>query len=296
MSINTKRAPVNETLDKKTKISLLLDHHRPMLNKMGITNPNYCPKMAYMDRGERVVSFFPSEIERGEDIYTEFVSRDYDSEDETRTLYKWKYNPHYASEYRVTEPHSANHTIRYIIPVAELFAVEQEDSFDDFESRKKWWFDLKPKKTFESYLFFNIVYRFRIKVCPTFERMKKKGYYKFSNYPVYDFFKNANITFSNSDGLSIYEEYKQKADALILLDPPYLLSDNSLYFTASGVEIYQYLSENNFNKEPAKIYMIVESTWITKLLFKKDQIHEYAKKYQLTKKNTYHSIFSNVKI
>ena len=134
MSINTKRAPVNETLDKKTKISLLLDHHRPMLTRMGITNPHYCPKMAYMDRGERVVSFFPSEIERGEDIFTEFVSRDYDSEDETRTLYRWKYNPHYASEYRVTEPHSANHTIRYIIPVAELFAVENSnDSIDDFE-------------------------------------------------------------------------------------------------------------------------------------------------------------------
>ena len=49
-------------------------------------------------------------------------------------MYKWKYNPHYASEYRVTEPHSANHTIRYIIPVAELFAVTNTDeSFDDFE-------------------------------------------------------------------------------------------------------------------------------------------------------------------
>ncbi len=90
--------------------------------------------MAYFDQGERVVSFFPSEIERGEDIYTEFVSRDYDSEDETRTLYKWKYNPHYKSEYRVTEPHSANHTIRYIIPVEELIVVENtSDSFDEFD-------------------------------------------------------------------------------------------------------------------------------------------------------------------
>jgi hypothetical protein len=34
----------------------------------------------------------------------------------------------------VTEPHSANHTIRYIIPVEELYAygkaVEVEDEFD----------------------------------------------------------------------------------------------------------------------------------------------------------------------
>lgn len=132
--IRTKKGPVNETLDKKTKISLLLDYHKPLLSKLGVSNPNYCPKMAYFDQGERVVSFFPSEIERGEDIYTEFVSRDYDSEDETRTLYKWKYNPHYKSEYRVTEPHSANHTIRYIIPVEELIVVENTgDSFDEFD-------------------------------------------------------------------------------------------------------------------------------------------------------------------
>jgi hypothetical protein len=123
MGLSTKKVPTNETLDKKTKIALLLEHHRPTLNKLGVTAPHFCPKMAYIDKGERVISFFPSEVEKGEDIYVEFVSRDYDSEDETRTLYKWKFNPHYATEYRITEPHTATHTIRYIIPVAELFVV-----------------------------------------------------------------------------------------------------------------------------------------------------------------------------
>jgi hypothetical protein len=133
MAISTKRL-TNETLDKKTKIENLKSHHKKTFAKLGIDNPFYSPKMAYFDSGERVISFFPSEIERGEDIFTEFVSRDYESEDETRTLYKWKYNPHYASEYRVTEPHSANHTIRYIIPVEELYVCKDEEvDFEEFD-------------------------------------------------------------------------------------------------------------------------------------------------------------------
>jgi hypothetical protein len=136
MSINTKKNTV-ETLDKKAKIELLKNYHKKTFSKLGVTNPAYSPKMAYYDAGERVISFFPSEVEKGEDIFTEFVSRDYDSEDDERTLYKWKYNPHYATEYRVTAPHSANHTIRYIIPVEELIdctnttvAVVDEEEFD----------------------------------------------------------------------------------------------------------------------------------------------------------------------
>lgn len=133
MAISTKKQ-TNETLDKKAKIEILKSYHKKTFAKLGIKDPFFSPKMAYFDSGERVISFFPSEIEKGEDIFTEFVSRDYESEDETRTLYKWKYNPHYASEYKVTEPHSANHTIRYIIPVEELHAyTEQEDELDEFD-------------------------------------------------------------------------------------------------------------------------------------------------------------------
>ena len=81
MSINTKKNTV-ETLDKKAKIEILKSHHKTMFAKLGVKDPVFSPKMAYYDSGERVISFFPSEIEKGEDIFTEFVSRDYDSEDE----------------------------------------------------------------------------------------------------------------------------------------------------------------------------------------------------------------------
>ena len=135
MAINTKKNTV-ETLDKKAKIELLKLYHKKTFAKLGVKNPTFLPKMAYFDSGERVISFFPTEVEKGEDIYTEFVSRDYDSEDESRTLYKWKYNPHYATEYRVTTPHAANHTIRYLIPVEELINCTNEESFnieDEFD-------------------------------------------------------------------------------------------------------------------------------------------------------------------
>lgn len=132
--ISTKRN-TNETLDKKAKIEELKSYHKKTFAKMGVSNPFYSPKMSYFDSGERVVSFFPSEVEKGEDIYTEFVSRNYDSEDPTRTLYKWKYNPHYASEYRTTTPASEMQTIRYIIPVEELIVCSFEDEFpvDEFD-------------------------------------------------------------------------------------------------------------------------------------------------------------------
>jgi len=135
MSINTKKNTV-ETLDKKAKIELLKNDHKKTFARLGVKNPTFLPKMAYFDSGERVISFFPTEVEKGEDIYTEFVSRDYDSEDENRTLYKWKHNPHYATEYRVTAPHSANHTIRYLIPVEELIdcsLVKVKQEVEEFD-------------------------------------------------------------------------------------------------------------------------------------------------------------------
>lgn len=116
----------NEVMEKRQKIAELLKHHSETFTKLKVANPLFFPKMAYNSNGVTVVSFFPSEIERGEDIYTEFVSRNYDSEDENRTLYKWKHNPHYASDYEIAEPHQAHQSIRYLIPTTELINVNKQ--------------------------------------------------------------------------------------------------------------------------------------------------------------------------
>lgn len=86
----------------------------------------YVPRMAYKPQGhhEVVISFFASELKGEEDIYTEFVSRDYDSEDPNRILYKWKYNPFWASEYAHSED-TIPSSIKYYIPTSELIVISK---------------------------------------------------------------------------------------------------------------------------------------------------------------------------
>ncbi len=115
-----------EILDRREKIEQLFKHHDKVFKKLKIEKPLYIPKMAYYDRDvkETVISFFESEM-HGEDIFTEFISRDCDSEDESRTLYLWKYNPHFKDEYKTTAPHPTTGHVRYLIPVSELIVVEE---------------------------------------------------------------------------------------------------------------------------------------------------------------------------
>jgi hypothetical protein len=106
--------------ERKTKVNALREEHENYFQTNGITNALYIPKMAYRPAGkdELYVSFFPSEFEKNEDIYTEFVSINYDTEDPKRTLYLHKHNPHWKEEYELIE--SSTGFIRHIIPVNEL--------------------------------------------------------------------------------------------------------------------------------------------------------------------------------
>lgn len=125
-----------KTTDKKepkksTKqiIDALRTHHQEVFNELGVSNALFFPKMAYVPKGgtEKVISFFPSEISRGQDIYTEFVSRDYNSEDPDRKLWMWKHNPFYETEYETSDPHPVTGDVRYLIPVEELVCVSEPE-------------------------------------------------------------------------------------------------------------------------------------------------------------------------
>lgn len=111
--------------DKKVKIAELRKLHEPVFEALGCEDGLYIPKMAYRPLGkdELHVSFWPSEFQRAQDIFTEFVSRDYDSEDPTRTLYRWNFNPHWEEEYDKSEPSSTG-AFRYLVPVSELIKVQ----------------------------------------------------------------------------------------------------------------------------------------------------------------------------
>jgi hypothetical protein len=119
MSISTKAE-----LTSKEKIAMLREKHQPVFDALEIPNALFYPKMAYRPYGkdELYVSFFVNELKREADIYTEFVSRDYVSEDSNRTLWMWRYNPHWEEEYEATEPNDLGN-VRYLVPVSELIKV-----------------------------------------------------------------------------------------------------------------------------------------------------------------------------
>ena len=106
--------------ERKEKVAKLREEHEDYFQAIGDINALYIPKMAYRPTGkdDLHVSFFPSELEKGRDIYTEFVSIEYETEDPKRTLYLIKHNPHWKEEYELIT--SSSGFERHIIPVSEL--------------------------------------------------------------------------------------------------------------------------------------------------------------------------------
>jgi|TARA_R110000744_G_scaffold80564_1_gene158209 hypothetical protein len=108
---------------RKDKVSKLKEEHEDYFISISKKNALYIPKMAYRPAGkdDLHVSFFPSELEKDSDIYTEFVSIDYDSEDPKRTLYLLKYNPHWKEEYELITSNSGFQ--RHMVPASELKVI-----------------------------------------------------------------------------------------------------------------------------------------------------------------------------
>jgi len=109
--------------ERKTKVLELRKEHENYFQKEGNINALYIPKMAYRPSGkdELHVSFFPSELQKNKDIFTEFVSIEYDSEDPKRTLYLLEHNPTWDQEYEIVT--SSSGFERHIVPVSNLKVI-----------------------------------------------------------------------------------------------------------------------------------------------------------------------------
>ncbi len=120
MSLSTK-----STVNRQEKTEELIKHHQWKFDLLQEDSPLFIPKCAYYPKGknEHHIGFFPSELRKAKHIYTEFTSIDLDPEDPNRTLYKWRYNPHYEEEYDKTEI-VGNNQFRYLVPVSELVKIE----------------------------------------------------------------------------------------------------------------------------------------------------------------------------
>jgi len=131
--INTKNIKRDKKMgltpeQRKSKVAKLREEHQEYFDNENIKDALYIPKMAYRPSGkdDLHVSFFPSELEKEQDIYTEFVSIDYDSEDPKRTLYLHKHNAHWKDEYEMVTSNSG--FSRHIIPVSELKIINDVTS------------------------------------------------------------------------------------------------------------------------------------------------------------------------
>ena len=109
--------------ERKAKVLKLREEHENYFQTEGKINALYIPKMAYRPTGkdELHISFFPSELQKSKDIFTEFVSIEYASEDPKRTLYLLKHNDHWLEEYETVT--SSSGFERHIIPVSELKVI-----------------------------------------------------------------------------------------------------------------------------------------------------------------------------
>lgn len=108
--------------DRKEKIKRLREFHQKTLDDIGESGAVFIPKMAYKPTGktEKYIGFFANEIDKGENVFVEFCSKELNPEDPERTLYKWIFNPHF-EEYEKTGGPTAT---RFLIPTAELIIVK----------------------------------------------------------------------------------------------------------------------------------------------------------------------------
>jgi hypothetical protein len=122
MSISTTEKPE----DKRDKLKKLREFHQKTLDSIGVSDALFIPKMAYRPYGktELHIAFFASEINKGEDVYVEFTSKELVPEDPERRLYKWHFNPHFEEEYEKTDPHPVTGHFRYLVATEELIYIK----------------------------------------------------------------------------------------------------------------------------------------------------------------------------
>ncbi len=165
------------------------------------------------------------------------------------------------------------------------------DKIDSFNgSKERYNIEVKQKNIY-GWFICNKYFNIRPGLYPADKQIKKLN---LSDYNICHFFKEADITFTDIDGMEIYNIYKDNEECCILLDPPYLMLCNDFY-KSPVVNIYEHLAKNDIRNEKAKIILILEDNWIIRLLYDKDvyNIISYDKMYQTSKKKTTHLMILN---
>lgn len=175
----------------------------------------------------------------------------------------------------------------------------KNDVFIDKETYKK---ETYNKKTLLSYIISNKYFTIRSGLYPKYPTNVKNNL-NLEDCPIVKFLRDEDVEISGVDGIEIIEEFKNFDDCFIFLDPPYMLSMNSFYneeFTENNkhkkyLNVYEYLYNNNIKKFNSNIFLVLEDIWIVRLLFDqfKNNFIQYKKKYQTSKRDSYHLLIKN---
>lgn len=144
------------------------------------------------------------------------------------------------------------------------------------------------KDTFEGWFIGNKIYNIRPFLYPQGKKITKVK----TDYPIINFLRTEKVKILNTDANDIYDEYKLNKKALMLLDPPYLFTNNSNYKQPT-INIYEKLSNEKKKDIKCKICLMLNDNYVMKLIFKNYNIYEYDKKYQTTKKDIKHLLIDN---
>jgi hypothetical protein len=110
----------------------LIDKHKLLFIKEKVNNPKFLARVCFKDKqtDEYVIALYPSEMVGSKDIYIELCKKDTHESDEIEglfkkdTLWKWFFNPEFATEYK-KYPNPVTNEVRYLIPIADLINVTE---------------------------------------------------------------------------------------------------------------------------------------------------------------------------
>ena len=91
MNTREDERPSKEEVNRRK--NAIREHHQPLLDALGIPLVYVMGKMYKQDaEGRQVVFLYPTELEKGDDVYVEFTTRDYIPSTPDRKLWKWKFD------------------------------------------------------------------------------------------------------------------------------------------------------------------------------------------------------------
>jgi hypothetical protein len=134
MNTSEERPSKEEVNRRKNEIRA---YHQPLLDALGIPLVYVMGKMQKQDaEGRQVVFLYPTELEKGDDVYVEFTTRDYIPCTLERKLWKWKFDAGW-KKYPVAE--GSDHRL---VPFSEFVEVVPPSNFKKNPAKEVQEFDL----------------------------------------------------------------------------------------------------------------------------------------------------------